>query len=281
MPSYRFQGHRWLFYEFEAPPQTWIQYKPIELIRSVFNLTSTITLDSHIPIIEGHRTCYFDDERYKQQKKDGVNYAAGKKRSKVAWFVSHCRTQSRREDYAKELAKYIPVDIWGKCGNRSCGNTKDDCDKKILNKDYKFYLSFENSICEGYVTEKLWRLSQHPISAIPIVLGSVNYTNIIPGGVFLNIKDFPSPKHLADRLKAIDQVDEEFNDYIRRKNSLICHPHDNDFDNGLIYQCKLCNYLHTHRNIVTKVDDIVEFYSENARCTKPEEYYKGSFDIKS
>ncbi|ELT97101.1 hypothetical protein CAPTEDRAFT_74498, partial [Capitella teleta] len=242
LPSHRFQGHRWLFFEFEAPPQTWIQRKPLHLIRSIFNLTSTITLDSHIPIIEGHRSCFLDDERYEKQKKDGVDYAVGKG-SKVAWFVSNCQTQSRREDYAKELSKYITVDIFGRCGNRSCGKTKNDCDKEILHKEYKFYLSFESSICESYVTEKLWRLTQHPISAIPIVLGSVNYTNILPDGVYLNIKDFKSPKDLADRLKAIDRDDDKFNDFIRRKNSLICNPKDNDVDNNIIYQCKLCNYL--------------------------------------
>lgn len=34
-----------------------------------------------------------------------------KKPKLVAWMVSHCPTQSRREMYVKELQKYIAVDM--------------------------------------------------------------------------------------------------------------------------------------------------------------------------
>ncbi|ELU14495.1 hypothetical protein CAPTEDRAFT_65217, partial [Capitella teleta] len=211
MPSHRFHDHRWMFYEIETPPQTWIQGVSLDPIRSVFNLSSTITFDSHIPITERHRTCYMDDERFNKIKQEDTNFAAGKG-SRVAWFVSHCKTQSKREVYAAELGKYIPVDIWGRCGNFSCGHRyqRGDCDKEILNKDYKFYLSFENSICEGYVTEKLWRLIMQPITSIPITLGRVAYHNILSERTFLDIKDFSSPKALADRLKEIDKDDAQF-----------------------------------------------------------------------
>ncbi len=37
---------------------------------------------------------------------------------KVVWIVSHCYTRSRRHAYAKELQKYIQVDIFGGCGKR-------------------------------------------------------------------------------------------------------------------------------------------------------------------
>jgi len=71
----------------------------------------------------------------------------------VAWFVSHCVTPNRREDYVKELSKYIPVDIYGKCGNLTCSN-RNHC-KEMIRRDYKFYIAFENSLCTDYVTEKL------------------------------------------------------------------------------------------------------------------------------
>ena len=35
----------------------------------------------------------------------------------MVWMVSHCKTQSKREDYIAELSKYIKVDVFGKCGN--------------------------------------------------------------------------------------------------------------------------------------------------------------------
>ena len=33
----------------------------------------------------------------------------------AVWFVSHCETYGRREDYIRELRKYIKVDVYGKC----------------------------------------------------------------------------------------------------------------------------------------------------------------------
>ena len=39
------------------------------------------------------------------------------RKTKLAlWLVSHCETDNKREDYVKSLQKYIPVDIFGYCG---------------------------------------------------------------------------------------------------------------------------------------------------------------------
>ena len=39
------------------------------------------------------------------------------KKSKLAfWLVSACNTDSKRMEYVQELQKFIPVDIYGKCG---------------------------------------------------------------------------------------------------------------------------------------------------------------------
>jgi hypothetical protein len=74
----------------------------------------------------------------------------------VAWFVSNCHERNNRQKYAKELQKYIPVDIYGKCGTKKCPrSTKTEC-YEMLNRDYKFYLAFENANCKDYITEKLF-----------------------------------------------------------------------------------------------------------------------------
>jgi hypothetical protein len=36
----------------------------------------------------------------------------------VAWFVSNCHESNTRKKYTQELQKYIPVDIYGKCGTK-------------------------------------------------------------------------------------------------------------------------------------------------------------------
>ena len=51
-----------------------------------------------------------------------VNINLVKNKSKgAAWYVSHCGTQSRREDLVKELKNFIQVDIYGACGDFKCG----------------------------------------------------------------------------------------------------------------------------------------------------------------
>ena len=67
-----------------------------------------------------------------------------KKTKLVAWVVSNCNTGSRREDLVAILDDFITVDIYGKCGTFDCPRGPD-CPNTI-GRDYKFYLSFENSV---------------------------------------------------------------------------------------------------------------------------------------
>lgn len=97
----------------------------------------------------------------------------------AAWFVSHCDAQSMRLNYVKQLNDYLAfhghrVDIYGKCGNLSCplGHIQE-C-YALIETDYYFYLSFENSFCEDYVTEKLLHAVEH--FAVPVVYGGADYT---------------------------------------------------------------------------------------------------------
>ena len=67
----------------------------------------------------------------------------------VAQFVSNCKTESQREEVISRLSKHINIHIYGRCGPLKCEKTKK---KKAcyddMNKTHKFYLSFENSLCE-------------------------------------------------------------------------------------------------------------------------------------
>ena len=99
----------------------------------------------------------------------------------VAWMVSHCSTASRREEYVEELMRHVEVEVYGDCGTYKCARSWDfqssDC-YRILESRYKFYLSFENSICTDYVTEKFYLALQRNI--VPIVYGGADYRKIAP-----------------------------------------------------------------------------------------------------
>lgn len=97
----------------------------------------------------------------------------------AAWFVSHCHVRSRRGKVARqlqdELANYnMTIDIYGLCGTKRCPRYQMKKCLGILERDYYFYLAFENSIAEDYVTEKLLHPLQH--YTVPIVYGGANYT---------------------------------------------------------------------------------------------------------
>ena len=98
--------------------------------------------------------------------------------SPIVWFVSHCKTQSGREQYISRLQKQIVVDIFGRCGHFQCGVVKNVAEEYSMDQDpcfamvnsrYKFYVSFENSICKDYITEKTYNALK--LNTIPIVLG--------------------------------------------------------------------------------------------------------------
>ena len=144
---------------FPRPPsQLWIVYllePPIRIRRvsevGTANWTATYRSDSEI-VTPYEKWVYYDPEV--KTRSQTRNYAKGKTK-KVAWFVSNCHARNNRLQYARELARHIDVDIYGKCGSLKCSLRDEKC-FKMLSEDYKFYLSFENSNCIEYITEKFF-----------------------------------------------------------------------------------------------------------------------------
>ena len=73
------------------------------------------------------------------------NYKFENKRKNIAWIVSHCKTDIKREEYVKKLQQYIDVDVYGNCGQLKCDRNSKTC-HQMIQQNYKFYLSFENAV---------------------------------------------------------------------------------------------------------------------------------------
>ena len=194
------------------------------------------------------------------------NVAKGKTRT-VLWAVSNCNTPSRRERYVDELKRHIKVDIIGKCGDGACRS--DSC--KDLFQKYKFYLSFENSLCTDYITEKLWvRMEQ---GVLPIVLGGADYKAYLPAHSYIDVTDFASPKALAEYLHKLDNNDDLYNEYFLWRQHYTCH---SDLpDNDLL--CDMCRFMNNNLNKVNIIPDVNKYWSKDS-CLSPEAYYGGIFD---
>lgn len=154
-----------------------------------FNWTSTYKLDSDIPFPyiqiknnEGHTIGPKAGMRWDETEgiiDEDLFYRIQNKSKAAAWFVSNCKSRNNRLEVAKDLHNALSiygysVDIYGKCGPYRCSREKEENCNSLLEKDYYFYLSFENSFSEDYVTEKLLTAVQHDI--VPIVFGGANYS---------------------------------------------------------------------------------------------------------
>lgn len=98
------------------------------------------------------------------------------RRKAAAWIVSHCNADSLRDEYLTRLQQHLfhyslTLDVYGQCTGTKCEN--NDCEK-MLRDNYYFYMAFENSFSEDYVTEKV--LHGYDNYVVPIVYGAANYS---------------------------------------------------------------------------------------------------------
>ena len=52
---------------------------------------------------------------FSPQQKKAASFEKKDISRSVLWIASHCWTDSRREEYVKQLSKFIPVTVVGKC----------------------------------------------------------------------------------------------------------------------------------------------------------------------
>lgn len=97
----------------------------------------------------------------------------------IAWIVTDCVIMERHEYFVvklrNELRKFNHIlNIYGECGNMKCPENKIDACYALLQSEYFFYMSFEDSMAEDYVTESL--LIALNTYVVPLVFGGANYT---------------------------------------------------------------------------------------------------------
>lgn len=191
----------------------------------------------------------------------GIREIASGKNKSVAWFVSNCAfTTSERLKLAKEMQKYLPVDIYGKCGSLKCPQGTDKC-WKMLDRDYKFYLSFENSLCDDYLTEKATR---QMISSriIPVLYNGAEVNRFLPPHSYIDVRDFKSVKELTDYLIFLEHNLEEYLSYFWWK----------EYYEVIIARsyCKTCQKLNlmNRKRPNTAYPDLEKWYKKD-RCRKP------------
>ncbi|KAK2148959.1 hypothetical protein LSH36_473g00005 [Paralvinella palmiformis] len=259
-----------------SPEQVFVffQFEPPSLLRfglgnlnGLFNLTFTylehIDTDIRSPYGRVRRRRRTPGEKYRQPERGWV----GNKTRKAVWIVSDCNPVSKRMEYANKLAEYIQVDIFGKCGKDDCPAGRK-CTERI-ERFYKFYLAFENSVCDDYITEKTFGI-MYKHHLIPVVLGGGPYRRSLPRNSFIDVRDFRSPAHLARYLHEIDRNRTKFVEYFAWKEDYYIEtaPRIDGF-------CRLCEILHTGNYPYKRDFNVANYWSrDTAHCVKGEEEEK-------
>ena len=84
----------------------------------------------------------------------------------------------------------------------------------ILKVDELLYLSFENSQCIGYITEKLF-VNAFANRLVPIVAGPSrsDYERIVPKTSFIHVDDFATIEELSEHIDILDRSKEKYDAY--------------------------------------------------------------------
>ena len=146
-----------------------------------------------------------------------------KKNGLVLAVFSHC--EAARTAYLKELMKYIQVDSYGSClrnkptGELAGRSSKDFKKAKTeLARRYKFTLVFFNQDCDYFVDDQL----THALNAgsVPVYMGTEKIHELMAGNLrdaLIKVKDFKTPKDLAEYLKVVSENENLYNRYLRWK----------------------------------------------------------------
>lgn len=214
----------WALLHEESPRNTpIIQHGPS---LQLFNYSSTISRYSDVPLTLQHLDGLEDllTDKYFVPTA-AKNSLLTSKLAPVLYIQTDCETSSYRDSYVKELMKYISVDSYGQCLNNK--KLPDNLGGDYLNNlnsepflnfvaRYKFTISFENAICEDYITEKLWR--PLVVGSVPIYMGSPSVRDWLPNDQSVIIADnFESPKILASFIQYLNMHSDQYESYLQHK----------------------------------------------------------------
>ena len=150
-------------YFYKEPPgkDQDVLYKANEKFANLFNITYTYRRDSVVPFVYGKvlpKTPVEDGNSALQDMSiinwksmpneipsSIINRDISHKTKGILWMVSHCTTESRREDYVKKLQRHLneidstlSIDILGKCGKDEL--PKSNTDGERLGNTRLFYI---------------------------------------------------------------------------------------------------------------------------------------------
>ncbi|KAI3384629.1 hypothetical protein SNEBB_010829 [Seison nebaliae] len=238
---------RLIFYRLESPIYTY----DLGNIPVHYNWSMTYHLDSDVPIpytnryeIDFYRNNFGEKKKFWKEKEFDI-----------LWTTNDCHTQSKRHLLMNYLLKHtnLKITIISRCFKPHVNRTiqrrctrrlesTEECQSFLLK--HKFYLAAENSLCDHYVTEKLF--SRLLLPYIPIVFnGVLNRTDYykrigIPIDSIIDVHQFDKLSIFASYLVRLANNEELYDKMMEKRRHLKeKSPIETSF-------CSLCHKLHHH-----------------------------------
>ncbi|KAG0710173.1 Glycoprotein 3-alpha-L-fucosyltransferase A [Chionoecetes opilio] len=260
-PNRTRQEQRWVWLTDESAYHTFMmaREKRLEAYNGFFNWSMSYRMDTDVPVPYGRTLPLTPEEAYTHVDHFSV------KPKLVAVMGSNCGGANRRWRYVRHLEKHVTLDAYGGCGTLKCpGHFFRDC--PVLDQ-YKFYLSFENSNCKEYITEKVWwnALSK---GAVPVVMGTrvEDYRRVLPPHSFLHIDDFPTPQSLAQHLIYLGNNKTEYNKFHEWRTKYKVVNEHGYFQSPVYHYCRLCEALNYNSQETKIYNDMESFWGKANYC---------------
>ena len=119
------------------------------------------------------------------------------------------------QDSLKDLSKLQAGNIasrfgigWNSPTHPEMQSVRSSYDTWKIYKDYKFVLSFENSVADDYITEKIYQAMLG--NSIPLYYGSSNIGEYFNTDSFINYNDFQSFDAMVEKVIELDRDEDKY-----------------------------------------------------------------------
>ena len=250
---------QWVFFETEAP----FYGNQVETIEGLHNLTITYKRSSDITLPYG---TYRKRNTFENFSKNVLVDLWKQKIYDALWLVSNCKPIIRKR-FASQLSKYINLHIGGACAEdfQSIGAKKVKIISKSEISKYKFYLAFENSFCDEYISDKYW-INAIAHGSVPVVLGGANYSELAIPGSFINANQFHDIESLGNYLKKVGSDEQFYLKYLEWTSSYeYVKTSDEGWPHMSNWLCVLCEIVN-NGTYPYKVYNISAYWNSNTDC---------------
>ncbi|KAF2883434.1 hypothetical protein ILUMI_22744 [Ignelater luminosus] len=251
----------WTFVTEESPLNTYADYMlQCPSFDGYFNWSMTYRMDADIPFPYGRTVALTPEE---EGKFDFDKWNKAKNQNVLITILgSHCHAKNSRWPYVQKLRKYISLHTFGECGENKCpGYYRKDCD--LLSR-YKFYLAFENSNCNEYITEKVW-WNSFGKNAIPIIMGTTKriLNQTLPPNSYIHINDFVNPRRLAQYIIYLNNTPRELEKYLEWKNHFKVLNEHGYFQSKSELYCRACEALNYNSKKKKVYNNLNKYWFQN------------------